>query len=95
MDLYSGIRAILATRQSQENDSKSDTVWVNHAGTFGVSSAPYWWAKLAALHNRWFMDIIYVDDLHGVFVQVIPTALVRVVVKLIVTISRIVTTSYN
>ena len=27
--------------------------------------------------------------------QVIPTALVRVVVKLIVTISRIVTTSYN
>ena len=31
----------------------------------------------------------------GPAIQVIPTALVRVVVKLIVTISRIVTTSYN
>ena len=58
-------------------DSNSDTVWVNHTGTFGVSSAPYWWAKLAALlgrfvgylfHDRWFMQMIYVDDLHGVFV---------------------------
>ena len=58
-------------------DSSSDTVWVNHTGTFGVSSAPYWWAKLAGLlgrfvgflfHQRWMMQMIYVDDLHGVFI---------------------------
>eukprot|EP00435_Cladocopium_sp_Y103_P050988 s1843_g15.t1 len=58
-------------------DSTSDTVWVNHTGTFGVSSAPFWWAKLAGLlgrfvgymfHQRWMMQMIYVDDLHGVFV---------------------------
>jgi len=57
-------------------DSKSDTVWVNKTGTFGISSAPYWWFKLAGLlgrfigymfHQRWFMHMIYVDDLHGVF----------------------------
>ena len=30
-------------------DSESTTVWVNHTGTFGVSSAPYWWSKLAGL----------------------------------------------
>ena len=42
-----------------------------------VSSAPYWWAKLAAMigrfvgyvfHTRWMMQMIYVDDLHGAFV---------------------------
>eukprot|EP00435_Cladocopium_sp_Y103_P055965 s367_g18.t1 len=59
------------------SDSSSDVVWVNHTGTFGISSAPYWWAKLAGLigrfvgylfHQRWFMQMIYVDDLHGAFV---------------------------
>ena len=58
-------------------DSGSTTVWVNRTGTFGVSSAPYWWAKLAGLlgrfvgymfHQRWMMQMIYVDDLHGAFV---------------------------
>ena len=58
-------------------DSSSDVVWVNQVGTFGISSAPYWWAKLAALvgrfvgylfHDRWMMQMIYVDDLHGTFV---------------------------
>ena len=57
-------------------DSSTDTVWVNKTGTFGISSAPYWWFKLAGLlgrfigymfHQRWFMHMIYVDDLHGVF----------------------------
>eukprot|EP00435_Cladocopium_sp_Y103_P068509 s490_g31.t1 len=57
-------------------NSSSDTVWVNRTGTFGVSSAPYWWAKLAAMlgrfvgymfHTRWMMQMIYVDDLHGTF----------------------------
>ena len=58
-------------------NSSSDVVWVNRTGTFGVSSAPYWWSKLAGLigrfvgyifHDRWFMQMIYVDDLHGSFV---------------------------
>ena len=58
-------------------DSSSDTVWVNRTGTFGVASAPYWWAKLSGLIGRfvghvmqqyWFLHMIYVDDLHGSFV---------------------------
>eukprot|EP00435_Cladocopium_sp_Y103_P054310 s357_g17.t1 len=58
-------------------DSSSEVVWVNHTGTFGVSSAPYWCAKIAGLlgrfvgflfHQRWMMQMIYVDDLHGAFV---------------------------
>lgn len=57
-------------------DSNSDTIWVNRTGTFGISSAPYWWSKLAGLigrfvghlfRQRWMMHMIYVDDLHGVF----------------------------
>eukprot|EP00435_Cladocopium_sp_Y103_P025990 s72_g6.t1 len=61
-------------------DSNSDVVWVNHTGTFGISSAPYWWAKIAGLigrfvgymfHQRWMMQMIYVDDLHGSFVGVV------------------------
>lgn len=58
-------------------DSHSDTIWVNRTGTFGISSAPYWWSKLAGIigrfvgylfHQRWMMHMIYVDDLHGVFI---------------------------
>eukprot|EP00435_Cladocopium_sp_Y103_P002248 s5620_g1.t1 len=58
-------------------DSDSATVWVNRVGTFGISSAPYWWAKLFALVGRfvghlmmdhWFLHLVYVDDLHGVFI---------------------------
>ena len=30
-------------------DTESPAVWVNKFGTFGISSAPYWWAKLFAL----------------------------------------------
>ena len=58
-------------------DSESQTVWINKCGTFGISSAPYWWAKLFSLVGRfvghvmasiWFMHMVYVDDLHGAFV---------------------------
>ena len=58
-------------------DSSSDAVWVNRAGTFGVASAPNWWAKLSGLivrfvghvmQQHWFLRMIYVDDLHGSFV---------------------------
>eukprot|EP00435_Cladocopium_sp_Y103_P007644 s5608_g2.t1 len=57
-------------------DSSSDTVWMNKTGTFGVSSAPYWWAKLFAAIGRFvghimqvaiFWHLVYVDDLHGAF----------------------------
>ena len=57
-------------------DSQSDTVWVNKTGTFGVASAPYWWAKLFACVGRFvghvmqasiFWHLVYVDDLHGAF----------------------------
>lgn len=57
-------------------DSNSSTVWVNKVGTFGISSAPYWWSKLFALVGRfvghvmgtaWFFHLVYVDDLHGSF----------------------------
>lgn len=57
-------------------DSNSSTVWVNRVGTFGISSAPYWRAKLFSLVGRyvghlmgtlWFLHLVYVDDLHGVF----------------------------
>eukprot|EP00435_Cladocopium_sp_Y103_P027253 s3393_g6.t1 len=57
-------------------DSSASTVWVNCVGTFGISSAPYWWSKLFSLVGRfvghvmgalWFLHLVYVDDLHGVF----------------------------
>ena len=57
-------------------DSNSQVVWTNKVGTFGVSSTPYWWARLMGLigrftgyimGSRWFMQVIYVDDLHGSF----------------------------
>ena len=58
-------------------NTDSPTVWVNKVGTFGISSAPYWWAKLFAMvgrfvghlmANAWFLHLVYVDDLHGSFV---------------------------
>jgi len=49
------------------------TIWVNTVGTFGVSSASYWWTRLFAGIGRlvayilgqekWF-QLVYVDDLH-------------------------------
>ena len=60
-----------------KSDSNSQVVWLNRVGTFGVSSAPYWWARLMGFIGRfvghlmgaqWFLQMVYVDDLHGVFV---------------------------
>lgn len=57
-------------------DSLSEVVWINKVGTFGVSSAPYWWSKLFAAIGRFvghlmqtavFWHLVYVDDLHGAF----------------------------
>ena len=60
-----------------KSDSNSSVLWLNRVGTFGVASAPYWWARLMALIGRyvghlmgthWFLQMLYVDDLHGVFI---------------------------
>lgn len=60
-----------------KSDSASDVVWLNKCGTFGISSAPYWWAKLFGLIGRfvgyimgcrWFIQLSFVDELHGSFV---------------------------
>ena len=53
--------------------SSSRTIWLNLVGTFGVSSAAVWWARLFGLIGRWVlrvmltlwnMQLVYVDDLH-------------------------------
>ena len=53
-------------------DSGSKVVWVNKVGTFGVSSAPYWWTRLFGcigrlasriLMRQLIMQVTYVDDL--------------------------------
>ena len=61
---------------ARESDSTSQVVCANKVGTFGVSSTPYWWSRLMGLigrfvghvmGSRWFMQVIYVDDLRGSF----------------------------
>ena len=51
----------------------SRVLWLNTVGTFGVSSAAYWWTRLFACVGRWVlriiaflwnMQLVYVDDLH-------------------------------
>ena len=60
-----------------KSDSSSEVIWLNTTGTFGISSAPYWWAKLFGLigrfvghlmQDKWFLQMAFVDDLHGTFV---------------------------
>jgi hypothetical protein len=60
-----------------KSDSDSKVCWVNKVGTFGVSSAPYWWSRLFGLAgrlvarlllDRWILQLVYVDDLHVVCV---------------------------
>ena len=52
--------------------SESATTWVNCVGTFGISSAAYWWARLFRCVGRfitrlmlqsWLLQLVYVDDL--------------------------------
>ena len=51
----------------------SKTIWLNCVGTFGSSSAPYYWSRLFGLVGRlvsfmmlraFTLQIIYVDDMH-------------------------------
>ena len=55
------------------SSSTSRTVWLNTVGTFGISSAAYWWSRLFGCIGRWVlrilttlwhMEVVYVDDLH-------------------------------
>ena len=54
------------------SDSRSDQVWINRCGCFGIGSAAYWWARLAAgigrlalatLGREFAWQLIFVDDL--------------------------------
>jgi len=47
-------------------------VWLNRVGTFGIASAGYWWARLAAIVMRtglylqfqaWFWQLLFADDI--------------------------------
>ena len=60
-----------------KSSSSSTVLWINAVGTFGVSSASYWWTRLFAclerwsmrvLRNRWQLQIVFVDDLRIVVV---------------------------
>ncbi|CAE7254008.1 unnamed protein product [Symbiodinium microadriaticum] len=53
--------------------SQDRVMWLNTVGTFGISSAAYWWCRLFGCIGRWVvrlmmslwaMQMIYVDDLH-------------------------------
>ena len=55
------------------SDNDSPTIWVNLVGTFGISSASFWWARLFGIVGRTvarcllqhqFYQFAYVDDLH-------------------------------
>ena len=58
------------------SDTDSPTIWVNRVGTFGISSASFWWARLFGIVGRaiarcplqhLFYQFVYVDDLHSDF----------------------------
>jgi hypothetical protein len=53
--------------------SDDKTVWVNCVGTFGISSASYWWSRLFSgigrltayiMQQQKWWQLVYVDDLH-------------------------------
>ena len=57
-------------------DDTSPTIWVNTVGTFGVSSASFWWSRLFGIIGRvvtrclirvLFFHLVFVDDLHANF----------------------------
>ena len=55
-----------------KSDSDAQTIWINKVGTFGVSSAAYWWTRLFGCVGRFVsrlllqmavLQLIYVDGL--------------------------------
>eukprot|EP00438_Fugacium_kawagutii_P018198 Skav226142 [mRNA] locus=scaffold1047:606146:609121:- [translate_table: standard] len=59
--------------QAARTSKRSDTIWLNKVGTFGVASAAFWWARLMGLIGRltlgvslrdWLFILTFVDDLH-------------------------------
>eukprot|EP00438_Fugacium_kawagutii_P030206 Skav207292 [mRNA] locus=scaffold434:298126:309294:- [translate_table: standard] len=59
--------------QAAKTSKRSDTIWLNKVGTFGVASAAFWWARLMGLIGRltlgvslrdWLFILTFVDDLH-------------------------------
>ena len=62
-------------RLACKSSSASRVLWLNKVGTFGVSSAAYYWTRLFGAVGRWafrvlhldkFYMLVYVDDLHVV-----------------------------
>ena len=58
--------------QSIAGGEGEGSVWVNKVGTFGVSTASYWWGRLASAIGRlclllcldeWSFQVLYADDL--------------------------------
>jgi hypothetical protein len=53
------------------SDGNEEDVWVNVVGTFGVTSASYWWARLSSgicrlvlrfFYRQWLMQLLFADD---------------------------------
>ena len=53
--------------------SEDKTIWINCVGTFGISSASYWWSRLFSgigrlaayiMQQQNWWQLVYVDDLH-------------------------------
>ena len=53
--------------------SDDKTIWINCVGTFGISSASYWWSRLFAgisrltayiMQQQKWWQLVYADDLH-------------------------------
>ena len=53
--------------------SDDKTIWINCVGTFGISSASYWWSRLFSgigrlaayiMQQQNWWQLVYVDDLH-------------------------------
>jgi len=66
------VRASDWPRMACKSSSQSRVLWLNRVGTFGISSAAYYWTRLFAAVGRWtfrvlhsdsFYMLIYVDDL--------------------------------
>ena len=40
--------------------TSSDTLWLNCVGSFGASSASYWWTRLLGWVGRWMLHVLSV-----------------------------------
>lgn len=64
-------RGLLCCRTDKKPLSPNSRIWLNKVGTFGITSASYWWSRLASgigrliigmMENNWFWQLIFADD---------------------------------